>query len=401
MKRRLPKPSELRPLLGLSRPVMRTSDKLARAATVEDVRDMAMKRAPRPVFDYTDGAAGHELSMTRSRQAYQSVEFTPQTLIDVAAVDTSTMILGEPSAMPLVCAPTGFTRMMHSAGEPAVVRAAHRAGIPYALSTLGTTSPEGVAEACPDANRWFQLYLWNDREASGSLIRRAKNAGFSTLILTIDTPVAGERLRDVRNGLTIPPKLTPRTLANMARHPRWWADLLTSEPLEFASLSSFDGTVAELVNQLFDPALNMSDLAWAMEQWDGPVVVKGIQTVSDAERVVAQGVDGLILSNHGGRQLDQAPTPLRVLPSVVAAVGDRCSVMIDGGVMSGSDVAAAVGLGADAVLIGRAYLYGLMAAGEAGVERVLELMGGQMRRTMQLTGAVDIRSLRGRVKLLS
>lgn len=400
MKRRLPRPSELRPLLGLSAPALRMEDKLRRVATVEDVRALAMKRAPRPVFDYTDGAAGHELSMTRSREAYRTVEFIPQTLVDVADVDTSTTILGQPSAMPLVCAPTGFTRMMHAAGERAVVRASARAGVPYALSTVGTTDPEGVAEASPEANRWFQLYLWNDREASGSLIKRAKDAGFSTLILTIDTPVAGERLRDVRNGLTIPPKLTPKTLANMARHPRWWVDLLTSEPLEFASLSSFDGTVAELVNQLFDPALNMDDLHWAREQWDGPVIVKGIQTLSDAERVVAAGVDGLVLSNHGGRQLDQAPTPLHVLPSVVEAVGDRCSVMIDGGVMSGTDVAAAVGLGADAVLIGRAYLYGLMAAGEAGVDRVLELMATQMRRTMQLTGAVDIPSLRGRVRLL-
>ena len=400
MKRRLPRPSELRPIIGFSKPALSTEQKLAQSATVEDIRALAQKRAPRAVFDYTDGAAGHELSLDRSRSAYRSVEFVPQTLVDVAAVDTSTTILGTEASMPLVCAPTGFTRMMHTAGEVAVCRAAHRAGIPYALSTLGTTSPEGVSAGVPDANKWFQLYLWNDREASGSLIRRAKQAGFSTLMLTIDTPVAGERLRDVRNGLTIPPKLTPKTLMEMARHPRWWADLLTSDPLEFASLSSFDGTVAELVDQLFDPSLSMEDLTWARDQWDGPVIVKGVQTLHDAKRVVAEGVDGLVLSNHGGRQLDQAPTPLRVLPSVVDAVGDRCEVMIDGGVMSGSDVAAAVGLGAKAVLIGRAYLYGLMAAGELGVDRVLDLMQAQMSRTMQLTGAVDVDSLRSRVRLL-
>jgi L-lactate dehydrogenase (cytochrome) len=291
--------------------------------------------------------------------------------------------------------------MMHSAGEIAVCRAAERAGIPYALSTLGTTSAEHLAKAIPDANKWFQLYLWNDRKATESLIQRAKKAGFTTLVLTVDTPVAGERLRDVRNGLTIPPKLTPKTLMDIARHPRWWADLLTSEPLEFASLSSFDDTVAELVNQLFDPSLNMDDLEWVRDQWDGPMVIKGVQTVHDAKRVVATGVQGIVLSNHGGRQLDQAPTPLRVLPSVVEAVGAECEIMIDGGVMSGTDVAVAVGLGADAVLIGRAYLYGLMAAGEPGVHRVLQLIRTQMHRTMQLTGAVDVASLRGKVRLLS
>ena len=401
MKRRLPRPSELRPLFGFSRLSFATSQRLARAVTIEDIRELALKRAPRAVFDYTDGAAGHELSLERSRSAFHSVEFVPQALVDVAVVDTSTTILGVPSSMPLICAPTGFTRMMHSAGEIAVCRAAERAGIPYALSTLGTTSAEHLAKAIPDANKWFQLYLWNDRKATESLIRRAKKAGFTTLVLTVDTPVAGERLRDVRNGLTIPPKLTPKTLMDIARHPRWWADLLTSEPLEFASLSSFDDTVAELVNQLFDPSLNMDDLEWVRDQWDGPMVIKGVQTVHDAKRVVATGVQGIVLSNHGGRQLDQAPTPLRVLPSVVEAVGAECEIMIDGGVMSGTDVAVAVGLGADAVLIGRAYLYGLMAAGEPGVHRVLQLIRTQMHRTMQLTGAVDVASLRGKVRLLS
>jgi L-lactate dehydrogenase (cytochrome) len=287
--------------------------------------------------------------------------------------------------------------MMHTEGEVAVARSAERAGIPYTLSTMGTTSPEGLARSVPGVSRWFQLYLWQNRDASRELIGRARDAGFRVLMLTVDTPVAGERLRDVRNGLTVPPKLTVKTLADMARHPSWWFDLVTTEPLEFASLRNFDGTVAEMVNQLFDPSADLDTLDWVKSQWDGPVVVKGIQTVTDAKRVAATGVDGIVVSNHGGRQLDQAPTPLDVLPDIAASVGSETEVMIDGGVMNGSDVAAAVALGAKAVLVGRAYLYGLMAGGESGATRALEILRSQLVRTMQLTGAANVAELSGRV----
>lgn len=386
-------------MFGVAAPRLTSAARVAAAPAIEDLRLLARRRTPRAVFGYVDGAAGYEVGLERSRAAYRSVEFHPRVLTDVSVVDTSTEVLGEAVAMPIVCAPTGFTRMMHTDGEIAVATAARRFGIPYTLSTMGTTSPEDLALATPDTSRWFQLYLWRDREASRTLIRRAHESGYRVLMLTVDTPVAGERLRDVRYGLTVPPKLTFRTLADMARHPRWWFDVLTTEPLEFASLTSFDGTVAEMVDEMFFPGADLDTLEWVKAQWEGPVVVKGIQTVQDARRIVATGVDGIVVSNHGGRQLDTAPTPLEVLPHVVDAVGSDTTVLIDGGVMNGADVAAAVALGARAVLVGRAYLYGLMAGGAAGADRALEILRNQLIRTMQLIGAPDIATLAGKARL--
>ena len=219
------------------------------------------------------------------------------------------------------------------------------------------------------------------------------------VVLTVDTPVAGNRLRDARNGLTIPPTLNLKTMWDMAWHPAWWFNVLTTDPIEFASLRSFDGTVAELVAKMFDPSLKIEDLAWLREEWSGKLVVKGIQSVADAQRVVDAGADALVVSNHGGRQLDRAPTPLRLLPEVAAAVGDRAEIFLDTGILSGADVLAAVGLGADACMVGRAYLYGLMAGGERGVDRMLQVMRAEAVRTMQLTGVATVRELRGRVRL--
>lgn len=314
-------------------------------------------------------------------------------LRDVSEVDLSTTILGRPSSMPLVFAPTGFTRLMHQEGEPSVARVAGRMGIPYALSTLGTTSPENVALAAPDTDKWFQLYLWNDRGAALDLVRRARAAGFSALILTVDTPVAGARLRDIHNGFTIPPTLSPRTLLDIGLHPGWWFDKLTTEPLQFAVFSETGGTVADLIDRVFDPTITIDDFAWLRQAWDGPLVIKGIQTVDDARAVVDAGADAIVISNHGGRQLDRAPTPLEQLPSIAAAVGDRAEVYIDGGVLNGADVVAAVAMGAMAVLVGRAYLYGLMAGGERGVQRAGDLLRKEIVRTMQLLGARTIADL--------
>jgi L-lactate dehydrogenase (cytochrome) len=327
------------------------------------------------------------------------VEFSPSVLRDVSAVDTSTTVLGQPARLPLVLAPTGFTRMMHHEGEVAVARAAAAAGVPYTLSTMGTTSVEEVAQAAPTGANWFQLYLWRDRAASRELVERAARAGCGTLVLTVDTPVAGSRRRDVRNGLTIPPALTARTVADMARHPRWWVNVLTTAPLEFASLRDWQGTVAELANSMFDPSAGLSDLVWLRELWGGRLVVKGVQTVEDARRVVDAGADGVVVSNHGGRQLDRAPTPLEVLPAVVDAVGDRAEVLLDTGVTNGADVIAAVAMGASACMVGRAYLYGLMAGGERGVARTLEVLQAEATRTMQLLGACTIADVRGRAAL--
>jgi len=398
--RRLPRWSELAPLVRLQ-PFEgdAVERRLRRAQDVADLRRIARRRTPRAVFDYVDGAAEDELSLRRAREAFARVEFTPTVLQDVSAVDTSTTVLGQPARLPLVLAPTGFTRMMHHQGEAAVARAAAAAGIPYTLSTMGTTTVEEVARAAPTGTNWFQLYLWRDRDASRELVERAARAGCGTLVLTVDTPVAGARRRDVRNGLTIPPALTARTVADMARHPRWWMNVLTTAPLEFASLRDWQGTVAELASSMFDPSAGLSDLVWLRELWGGQLVVKGVQTAEDARRVVDAGADGVVVSNHGGRQLDRAPTPLEVLPAVVDAVGERAEVLLDTGVTNGADVIAATAMGASACMVGRAYLYGLMAGGERGVARTLEILQAEATRTMQLLGARNVAEVRGRAAL--
>ena len=399
-RRRMPRPQDLAPLLRTrtweSDPVVR---RLSRAGTVADLAAIAQRRTPRSVFEYVSGAAEGEISLRRARESYERVEFAPHVLRDVSNVDPSTTVLGRDVSLPLILGPTGFTRMMHHEGEAAVARAAQAAGVPYALSTMGTTSPEALAAAAPTGDNWFQLYLWNDRDASRELVERAQRAGLGTLVLTVDTPVAGNRLRDARNGMTIPPTLTIKTLADMAKHPSWWANLLTTDPLEFALLTSFDGTASELVNQMFDPSLSFNDLIWLREQWPGPLVVKGILGVEDARRVVDAGVDALVVSNHGGRQLDRGPTPLELLPAVVDAVDGRAEVYIDTGITTGADIVAAVGLGATAAMVGRAYLYGLMAGGQRGVSRVLEILHAEAVRTLQLMGAADMDDVRGRVML--
>jgi L-lactate dehydrogenase (cytochrome) len=403
VERQVPRWSELR---ELARPRRISGDatarRLARAATVGDLREIARRRVPRAVFDYADGAAGAEISLRRSREAFERVEFCPSVLRNVADVDPSTTVLAAPSSLPLVFAPTGFTRLMHTEGETAVGRVAERIGIPYALSTMGTTSVEALAAAAPGARRWFQLYLWRDREASAALVERARAAGYEALVLTVDTPVAGPRLRDVRNGFTIPPALTLRTTANAALHPRWWVDLLTTAPLEFASLRSWGGTVAELVDRVFEPAATLADVRALRESWPGALVVKGVLSADDARAVVDAGADAVVVSDHGGRQLDRAPTPLEQLPGIVHAVGDRAEVYVDGGIMDGADVVAAVAFGARACLVGRAYLYGLMAGGERGVQRAADILSREVARTMQLLGVASVAELTpDRVRLRS
>jgi len=393
-RRRIPRWSELRSLLRPA-PIRPGSPEgwLAGIASIRDLRVAARRRTPRAVFDYVDGGAETETSLQRARDAFARVEFVPSVLRDVSAVDTSTTLLGRRSALPLIFAPTGFTRLMNHQGEPAVARTAGRVGIPYVLSTLGTTSPEDLSAAAPGAELWFQLYLWRDREASLELLNRVQSASYGALVLTVDTPVAGARLRDVRNGMAIPPALTLRTMIDAALHPGWWFNLLTTEPLRFASLTSSGGTVAELVDRTFDPAVTPADLDWLRATWSRPIVVKGIQTVEDARMVVDHGADAIVVSNHGGRQLDRAPTPLEQLPRIVDAIGDRAEVYLDGGILSGSDVVAAVALGARACMVGRAYLYGLMAGGEPGVQRVVDLLGREIARTMQLLGVGTVSEL--------
>jgi L-lactate dehydrogenase (cytochrome) len=386
MTRRVPRWRDLRPLLQPRGPEL---DPVKRAHTLKDLRAAARTRVPKAVFDYVEGGADDEISLRRNRSAFERVEFSPQVLVG-GEVDTGTTILGEPAALPLVLGPTGYTRMMHHIGEPAVARAADEAGIPYALSTMGTTAPEDLR----GNNLWFQLYVWRDRGLTKELIGRARAAGFKALVLTVDTPVPGNRVRDVRNGLTLPPRLSLRTLLDGATKPRWWWNLLTTEPLRFASIDG-DGTVspAEVSARLFDRNVTWTDLAWLRENWDGPLVIKGIQSVRDAKKATELQADAVLLSNHGGRQLDRGPAPLELVPEVTDAVGDKVEIFVDGGVRTGGDIAAAVGLGAKACLIGRPYLYGLMAGGQPGVAKVISILHEELTRTMRLVGANTIKDL--------
>lgn len=392
--RRVPRPRELAPLLRFERPFGGRTRKLARAQTIWDLRELARKRTPKVAFDYTDGAADAEISLDRAREAFTDLEFRPAILRDVSAADTSVQVLGRTAALPFGIAPTGFTRMMHTAGEQAGARAAERAGIPFTLSTMGTTAIEDLA-ACtgPDARNWFQLYMWTDRDRSLALVERAARAGFDTLVVTVDVPVAGARLRDVRNGMTVPPSLTLSGTIDALRRPWWWWDFLTTEPLSFASLDRWSGTVAELLDSMFDPTVGFDDLAWLRQQWPGRMLVKGVQTVDDAKRVAGLGADGIVLSNHGGRQLDRAPVPLHLLPAVARAVGTDVEIHLDTGIMHGADIVAALALGARFTLIGRAYLYGLMAGGEPGVDRAIDILRTQVIRTMKLLGVTSTEEL--------
>ena len=394
LRRRRPRLRELTPLLGFDVPALNgTERRLAAALTIGDLRALARRRTLRAAFDYADGAAEGETSLARARQAFQDIEFHPQVLRDVSSIDTSVEVLGGRSALPFGIAPTGFTRLMRAEGELAGASAAGAAGLPFALSTLGTASVEEVAAANPDGRNWFQLYMWKDRDRSLELVRRAATAGFDALLVTVDVPVSGARLRDRRNGMTIPPKLKLSTALDVLRRPAWWFDFVTTEPLAFASFDRWEGTVAELLDTMFDPTLDDEDLAWVRQQWPGKLVVKGIQTLDDARRVASLGVDAITLSNHGGRQLDRAPVPFHVLPDVVREVGGDVEVHLDTGIMNGADVVASVALGAHFTLVGRAYLYGLMAGGRAGVDRAIAILAEEITRTMKLLGARSIDEL--------
>jgi L-lactate dehydrogenase (cytochrome) len=387
LKRRFPRASDVARFVGPS--LRRTeADPWSRVRTTADFRALARRRTPRAVFDYVEGAAELELSRERAVAAFDRVVFHPHVLRDVSTVDVSTTVLGREVAMPVVFGPTGFTRMMHAAGEPAVARAAGRAGIPYTLSTLGTTSIERLAAEAPATDRWFQLYVWKDRGRSMDLVARAAESGYTTLVLTVDVPVAGARHRDVYNGLTLPPSLTGRTILGMIGKPRWLLDALTTEPLAFESLGAAEDVMG-LINTAFDPSVTVSDIDWLRGQWAGAIVVKGVQRVDDAVDVVSAGADGVAVSNHGGRQLDRSVTPLELLPAVVDEVNGRAEVYLDGGVRSGADVAAAIAFGAKAAFVARPYLYALMAGGESGVDRLAELLREDFTRTLKLLGVTS------------
>lgn len=392
--RQVPNPAEIFDLLKFKTPDLNLKRaRLSKAQTIDDLRIIAKRRTPAAAFDYTDGAADDEVSMNRARQAFKDVEFHPSILKDVSHLDTSCEIFGGPSSLPFGIAPTGFTRLMQTEGEVAGASAAGRAGIPFALSTLGTTSIEDVKKANPHGRNMFQLYVMRDRSISYGLVERAAKAGFDTLFFTVDTPVAGARLRDARNGFSIPPQISLGTVLNAIPRPWWWWDFLTTPPLEFASLTTTGGTVGELLNNAMDPTIKFDDLDEIRSMWPGKLVVKGVQNLEDSKKLADLGVDGIILSNHGGRQLDRAPVPFHLLPEVVREVGKDLDVAMDTGIMHGADVVAALAMGAKFTFIGRAYLYGLMAGGEAGVDRTIEILANQVRRTMQLLQVASVEEL--------
>lgn len=374
--------------------------RLARAANVRDLRRLAHQRLPRGVFDYIDGAAEDEVTLGWNSRAYRELGFWPNVLQDVGTVDTSTTLLGRRLAFPLVLAPTGFTRIADPEGELAVARAAARAGVPYTLSTLATRTIEEVAAASGDGDLWFQVYVWRDRGLVADLLRRAADAGCRTIVITVDTAVLGRRERDVRRGLSLPPQVGLDTLLDGLLHPSWTWSFLRSEPIRFANVLGApvgDGTtpvsLSDYIGSQFDPSLSWEDLEWFRERWDGHIVVKGIQSVGDARTAAGLGVDGIALSNHGGRQLDGAPAPIQLVAPVADEVGGAVDIICDGGVRRGSDIVKALSLGATACMAGRAYLYGLGAAGEAGVDHVLEHLRAGVERTMALCGRSTVAAL--------
>ncbi len=376
-----------------------TRRRLARAASVSDLRRIAKRRLPRGVFDYIDGGAEDEVTLYRNVAGFDRLEFRPRVLRDVAAIDTGATLLGKPLPFPLVLAPTGFTRIADPAGELAVARAAQRAGIPYSLSTLSTRSIEEVA-AVSGGRLWFQVYTWRDRGLVKEMIERARTSGYEAIILTVDTAVLGRRERDVRRGFTLPPKLGPGTIIDGLVHPGWTWDFVRAEPITFANVAGRavgDGTdaisLAQYANDQFDPSLSWRDVEWLRSVWDGPIVIKGIQTVADAEIAAGEGIEAIAISNHGGRQLDGAPSIVELLPDVAAAVGGTIEIICDGGIRRGSDIVKAIALGATAAMSGRAFLYGLGAGGEAGVDHVLSLLADDVYRVMALLGAGSVDDL--------
>lgn len=387
--------SEIRDLIRV-KPVEldTTRRRLSACHDIDDLRAMGRRLIPRPVFDYVDGGADEEVSRRANVAAFRRFRFQPRTLVDVSEPDTTAAFLGSVVPLPLALAPTGYTRMMHPAGERGAARAARRHGLPYTLSTMATTTIEDVASAAAGADLWFQLYLLRDAGLNKELVDRAAAAKYRVLVVTVDCFVTGHRSRDRRNGLIIPPELTLSTLASIAAKPGYWTRMLRNPAIDFANFAGREAVTIEGTGQLFNPAITWDDIAEVRSRWPGFLVVKGPLGPSDARQAVSAGVDGVQLSNHGGRQLDRTVPPVHSITAIRETVGPDVTVLMDSGVRHGSDIAVALALGADACAIGRAYLYGLMAGGEAGVDKALDILAEQFKRTMQLLGVRSVGELR-------
>lgn len=375
---------------------------LRRANNVEDLRRLARRRLPRPIFDYLDGGADDELSVRRNRTAFADYELIPDVLNDVSAIRADTKIFGQPSRWPLMLSPTGLTRMFHGGAELAVARAAARYELPYSVSTLGTTRLEDVAQASAGP-KVFQVYIFKDRGLTAEFVVRCREAGFHGLALTVDTPVAGNRERDRVNGLSLPPRLTLRSLLSYMLHPGWSLPALIGERFDFANVSHKVDALAggpmslfDYIGGQFDRSVGWRDVEWLAREWGGPLAIKGVMTPEDARRAIGSGASGVMISNHGGRQLDGTPAPLDRIAAVRDALGDGPDVICDGGVRRGSDVIKALALGATACAIGRPYLYALAAGGEDGVDWMLSLLTAEIERTLALLGVNDVSDLERR-----
>ncbi|MFY9929640.1 MAG: alpha-hydroxy acid oxidase [Streptosporangiaceae bacterium] len=389
------KPSEIRRLIQMKPVELNgTRRRLSACHDIFELRAAARRLIPRPVFDYVDGAADEEVSMRANLRAFRRYRFQPRAIAEVTSVDTSARLLDRDLPLPLVLAPTGYTRMMHPDGEAGAARAAQRHGLPYTLSTMSTTSIEQVAaQARPDL--WFQLYIQRDGGMTKELVARAATAGYRVLVITIDTLRTGHRTRDERNGLTIPPELTVATLASIGSKPRYWIRMLRHEAIDFANFTeTAEGLTIARTGNMFNPAVGWDDIAALRDQWEGPLILKGPVSPEDARRAVSMGVNGFQLSNHGGRQLDRTIAPVDLIAGVREAVGPDVSLLVDSGVRHGADIAVALALGADACAIGRAYLYGMMVGGEAGADKVIDLLEEQFTRTLNLLGVRSVAELR-------
>lgn len=376
-----------------------TPRRLASCNNVADLRDLAKRNLPWPIFNYLDGGADDELTLSRNTAAFNDYELLPTQLSDVSSIDMRTTVLGQDIEWPVFLAPTGASRLFHHESEPAVVRAAHNFGTIYSLSTLGTTTIEDVA-AISSGPKMYQIYIFKDRAITKDFVRRCKEQKYDALCLTVDTPIAGNRERDLVTGFGVPPKLNLRSVLSYARHFPWTIRAILRPGFDMVNVTSSPTASSEIsegvmayVNSQFDRSINWNDVEWLAGQWDGPLVIKGIQTVGDARKAVDAGATAVMLSNHGGRQLETAPAPVDCIAPIADALGDKLEIICDGGVRRGTHVIKALALGATVCSIGRGYLFGLAAGGQRGVEHALELLRSEVERSMALLGCNSVQNL--------
>jgi L-lactate dehydrogenase (cytochrome) len=366
--------------------------------SIGDLRARARARLPRVMFDYIDGAAEDEVTMARNISGFGDWALVPRVLSDVSSIKLDTTIQGIASKLPLVLSPTGGTRLFHHEGELASSAAAAEAGLIFTLSSMSTYDIETVG-ANTSGPKWFQIYVWKDRAVVKEFIERARSSGYQALVLTVDVQTSGQRERDLRNGFTLPPKFTLSSLFDMALHPWWWWTTLTKPPITLANVAGKTMGVqnatamGQYAASQLDPTVSFDDLAWMIEQWKGPFLVKGVTNAQDARRIADIGATGVIVSNHGGRQLDQSIAAIDALPQIVEAVAGKAEVLLDGGIRRGTDIIKALSLGARACMMGRPFLYGLAAAGKPGAARAIDILGSELKRSMMLLGCDDIHAL--------